>query len=171
MGFASHFAQREIAALLAPMSRDVWNLAHLGMRERLRELFDAEPTLANAVHARLGFTPLFALPDDEDEAADMATFLLTHGADATVRNSDGLTPEKAARQRGLIEAADLMRAAKPEAVGASTQPGFIPTPPLWRRPELVRLGQSDPGLDQVKEDAQTDERRQADDLLTRTQSD
>src|SRR5580704_8656968 len=29
----------------------------------------------------------------------------------------------------------------------------------------------DPGLDQVKEDAQTDERRQADDLLTRTQSD
>lgn len=37
--------------------------------------------------------------------------------------------------------------------------------------KLVRLGRSDPGLDQVKEDAQTDERRQADDLLTRTQSD
>jgi len=36
---------------------------------------------------------------------------------------------------------------------------------------LVRAGQSDPGLDQVKKDTETDERRQVDDLLTRTQSD
>src|SRR6266404_8491616 len=52
------------------------------------------------------------------------------------------------------------------------QPGYIPTqPPLAKARELVQLGQSDPGLDQVKEDAQSYERRQADDLLTRTQSD
>lgn len=35
----------------------------------------------------------------------------------------------------------------------------------------MRPRQSDTGLDQVEEDARTDERRQADDLLTRTQSD
>ena len=52
------------------------------------------------------------------------------------------------------------------------QPGYIPTPPaLAKGWELVRFGQSDPGLDQVKEDAQSDGRRQADDLLTRTHSD
>jgi uncharacterized protein len=112
MGFAAHFAQREIAAFLAPLSRDVWNLTHLGMKERLRELFAADPALVNAAHPKLSYTPLFALPDDEDEAADMATFLLAHGGDPTVRNRDGLTPEQVARQRGLIEAADLIRAAE-----------------------------------------------------------
>ena len=62
------------------------------------------------------------------------------------------------------------RAVKGPARGA--QPGYIPTQPrLAKGRELVRLGQSDPVLDQGKEDAQTDERRQADDLLTRTQSD
>src|SRR4030088_2288926 len=35
----------------------------------------------------------------------------------------------------------------------------------------VRPGQSAPGLDQVKEDAETDKCQQAEDLLTRTQSD
>jgi hypothetical protein len=53
-------------------------------------------------------TPLFCLPDDEDDAADMTAFLLTNGADPQVQNGEGLTPDQAARQRGLIDAADLM---------------------------------------------------------------
>lgn len=108
LGFASHFGRDEIAQLLAPLSRDVHNLTYLAKKERLRQLFAEQPALANAVHLKLGFTPLFTLPDDEDEAVEMAEFLLTHGADPRMRNRDGLTPEQSARRRGLVEAADLI---------------------------------------------------------------
>ncbi len=109
MGFAAHFGRRDIAELLAPESRDVLNLTYLGMRERLRELFAADPSLANAIHPRAGINPLFCLPDDEDEAVEMTEFLLAHGANPNVKNSEDLTAEQAARKRGLIDAADLMR--------------------------------------------------------------
>lgn len=108
LGFAAHFQQREMAALLAPLSRDVLELTYLGMKERLRELFAAEPALANAVHPKAGITPLFCLPDDEEDAVEMAALLLAHGADPKVMSKEGLTAEQAARRRGLIDAADLM---------------------------------------------------------------
>jgi ankyrin repeat protein len=108
LGFAAHFGQREIATFLAPLSRDVPNLTYLGMAERLRELFAVDPTLVNAVYPKFDATPLFALPDDEEEAVEMAAALLAHGADPQIRNKDGLTAEQAARMRGLIDAADLM---------------------------------------------------------------
>jgi uncharacterized protein len=106
LGFAAYFGRREIAAFLAPLSRDVPNLTYLGMDERLRELFAVDPTLVNAVYPDA--TPLFDLPDDEEEAVEMAAVLLAHGADPQIRNKDGLTAEEAARKRGLIDAADLM---------------------------------------------------------------
>jgi ankyrin repeat protein len=108
LGFAAHFGRRDIAVLLAPLSRDVLNLTYLGMKERLRELFAAEPALANAIHPRAGITPLFCLPDDEDEAIEMTELLLAHGANPDVKNSDDLTAVQSARKRGLIDAADLM---------------------------------------------------------------
>jgi len=108
MGFAAHFGRRDIAAFLAPLSRDVFNLTWLGMAERLRELFAEDPRLANAWAPRAGVTPLFCLPDDEDAAIAMTTLLLAHGADPTTVNNEGLTAEQDARRRGLIDAADLM---------------------------------------------------------------
>jgi len=45
LGFAAHFQRTEIAALLAPLSRDVHNLTALGMQERLAELFAASPVV------------------------------------------------------------------------------------------------------------------------------
>jgi hypothetical protein len=108
MGFAAHFERREIADFLAPLSRDVFNLAWLGMAKRLRELFAEDPRLANAVAPRAGITPLFCLPDDEDAALAIATLLLAHGADPNFVNRDGLTAEQDARRRGLFDAADLM---------------------------------------------------------------
>lgn len=108
MGYAAHFDRREIAAFLAPLSRDVHELTYLGMMERLRALFAEDPQLANAVAPRAGITPLFRLPDDEDEALAMAILLLEHGADPDIVNRDGLTAEQKARRRGLIDAADLM---------------------------------------------------------------
>ncbi len=110
LGWADYFKRPEIAAILAPLSRDVSSLVRLGMKERLRELFAADPALVNAA-PKSGVPLLNALPDDEDAAADMAGFLLSHGADPRARNKDGATPEQAARQRGLIDPADLIREA------------------------------------------------------------
>lgn len=108
MGFAAEFKRHDIAALLAPLSRDLPELVYLGMAERVGELLAEEPALANAVLLRSGITPLFCLPDDEDEAVEMAALLLAHGASPAFRNKAGLTAEQAARNRGLIEAADLI---------------------------------------------------------------
>jgi ankyrin repeat protein len=111
LGFAAHFDRHELVDLLAPLSRDVWNLVYLGRRKRLIELFGEDPLLVNAINPK-GYGPLFFLPDDEDEAVEMTTLLLEHGADAGHRNHDGITAEEAARRRGLTDAADLMRADK-----------------------------------------------------------
>jgi len=111
MGFASHFGRRAMLDDLAPLSRDVHILTYEGFTGRLAELFAAEPDLVNLPHARRGGTPLFCLPDDEDAAADMAAFLLAYGADVTMRNAQGDTPEQAARKRGLEDAADIIREA------------------------------------------------------------
>jgi ankyrin repeat protein len=108
MGFAAHFERRDIAAFLAPLSRDVFNLSYLGMAARLRELLAEDPRLANAVAPRAGITPLFCLPDSEDAAVAIATLLLAHGADPHVVNAEGLTAEQEARRRGLIDAADII---------------------------------------------------------------
>jgi ankyrin repeat protein len=110
MGFASHFGRSEIAAFLAPLSRDVHNLTYLGFQDRLAELFAADPNLANARHFRFGWTPLFVLPVDQDAAMDMAAFLLDHGTDPDIRDPEnGLTVEQVLRRDGLIELADFLR--------------------------------------------------------------
>ena len=111
MGFAAHFERRDIAAFLAPLSRDVFNLTYLGMAERLHELFAEDPQLVNATAQRAGITPLFCLPDDEHAAVAITTLLLAHGADPNIASKDGLTAEQDARRRGLIDAADLISGA------------------------------------------------------------
>ena len=113
MGFAAHFDRREIAAFLAPLSRDVHNLTYLGMKDRLGELFAADPTLVNVRHLKLGFTPLFALPANDDDAIDMASFLLSHGADRAIVNGDGLTAEELLRKEERMEIAEFLHDARP----------------------------------------------------------
>jgi hypothetical protein len=118
LGFAAHFQRRTIAEFLAPLSRDVHNLTSLGMKERLRELFAADPAAVNMRHPRSGSTPLFVLPEDEDEALETAAFLLDHGADPGIANNAGLTAIETVRTRGLLDAAELLESAKrPKAKG------------------------------------------------------
>jgi hypothetical protein len=118
MGFAAHFGQRATAELLAPHSRDVHNMVFLGMKPRLRELFAAEPALANLAHFRSGLTPLFTLPADDAAALEMSQFLLEHGAEPAFRGKDGKTPEQAARERGLARTAALLsRASRGRGLG------------------------------------------------------
>lgn len=111
MGYAAHFGRRGIAAFLAPLSRDVTELVYLGFVDQLAALFRQEPELVNTPHPKFGTLPLFALPEGEEEAAAMAEFLLTHGADPCAVMNEDVTAEKAARDRGLVDAADLIREA------------------------------------------------------------
>lgn len=110
LGFAARFRQHETARILAPHSRDVPHLTMLGLTDRLAELFAAEPALVDAPDPRYGLRPLFALPDDEEEAAAMVEFLLARGADPGLPDQEGMLPAEAARRRGLIDAAGLLEA-------------------------------------------------------------
>ena len=106
IGSANFHSRPEVVALLAPHSRDIRGLCFGGCTDRLRELMAQNPSLAS-LRSR-GAPPLFALPDEESAAVDVAELLLSFGADARVRNAEGLTPAEAARRRGLEDAAALL---------------------------------------------------------------
>jgi ankyrin repeat protein len=108
LSFAYFFGQPAMVDYLTPLTRDVFTLALANKGERLAQVLAAHPDLANA-RRRNGRTPLFDLPDDEDDAVAIVRLLLAHGADPTLTDKAGATPERAARHRGLDEAADLMR--------------------------------------------------------------
>jgi len=101
--------QPHMAKLLAPLSRDVRGLASLPDLARLEEVLATDPALANhRLDVEERPTPLFCLPEDENEAAAVAEMLLGHGADPSIRNRQGRTAADVARQRGLDDAADLI---------------------------------------------------------------
>ncbi len=86
-------------------------LANLALLDRLGDVLDREPLLANQrLAVDDGPTPLFCLPNGEDDAVKVARILLAHGADPAERNGRGETPVDMARRLGLEEAADLMEA-------------------------------------------------------------
>jgi hypothetical protein len=47
-------------------------------------------------------------PDDEQRAIDIAELLMSHGADATLKNNDGETASDRARRLGMDRLADLL---------------------------------------------------------------
>ncbi|MGI8784298.1 MAG: ankyrin repeat domain-containing protein [Acidobacteriota bacterium] len=93
--------------LLSCFSRDVWALAFTANVERLREVLKAEPRLATLG----GFEtpPLMWLPDDEALAIEIVELFLSHGADPTIRNMQGMTAADLASKRGLDDVAELLR--------------------------------------------------------------
>ena len=106
LGHANYQGRPEMIAVIAPVSRDIRGLCFCGAVERLAALFAEDPTLV--CRPSRGELPLFCLPDDDDRAVEVAELLLAHGADASVRNTAGLTAARVASQRGLEEAADLI---------------------------------------------------------------
>jgi ankyrin repeat protein len=110
LGFANHFGQVAVMELLAPLSRDVFGLAVTANVERLAAVLAGDPALAGARNSR-GEPLLFALPDDEAAAEEVARVLLAHGADPRATDSKGETPAHAAERRGLDEAAERIREA------------------------------------------------------------
>ncbi|RYG64584.1 hypothetical protein EON77_19540 [bacterium] len=110
LGYAASARQHRVAQCLAPLSSDVNPLAYFGKRERLAAILADAPARVNEPHLRTSNTPLFCLPDDEDDAIAMADFLLSRGADPAYRNREGLTAEAFVRRRGLFLAADHLAA-------------------------------------------------------------
>jgi ankyrin repeat protein len=106
LGAANFHNRPEVVRLLAPRSRDTRGLCFGGRTDRLRELLTEDAALAS--RPSRGEPPLFALPDDESAAVEVAELLLSFGADPRVRNANGLIPAEAARKRGLEDAAALL---------------------------------------------------------------
>ena len=86
----------------------MWSLAFAGKVDRLRELLDEEPGLAGARWS-IGVTPLMRLPNDDAKALEIVELLLSHGADASVRDAEGFTAADLAERRGLAAAAAALR--------------------------------------------------------------
>ena len=113
IGFAAHHGRAELVDLLSGVIRDVWHLAYQGKVDRLRVVLTEEPERAREVSIH-GVTPLWWLPNDATLAAEVATLLLAHGADPTVRSKEGTTAADDARRRSLDVAADLIDSAAAE---------------------------------------------------------
>lgn len=100
--------ERELMALLAPHSRDIWELVFGGQVARVRVLLEERPELARV--AGDGQTLLHWLtPDDEAIALETARLLLAHGADPAVPNPEGMTAAHRAERIGMLELAALLR--------------------------------------------------------------
>jgi uncharacterized protein len=108
IGFARYFQLTRMIDLLAPHSRSLGALAFAGKVDRLRELLTADPSLAKWVSPE-GITPIMRLPDDETKARQIVELFLANGADASVRNEEGLTAADIAEHRGMDEIAAVLR--------------------------------------------------------------
>lgn len=108
---ASYQERPDMAALIAPYSRNFRGLCYAGAVDRLRELLAEEPDRANR-EDRPGEPALFCLPDDEEKALAVAELLLSFGANPAFRNPLGQTPAETARRRGLDDVAALIEDAE-----------------------------------------------------------
>ena len=109
MGFASFNHHTAVLEVLSARSRDVYDLCFEGYVDRVRAVLLEEPQ-----RARSQPSPLFWLPEDEDEALAIAEMLLDAGADAGRRNVANLTPADVAGRRGMPRLAARLRRAEGE---------------------------------------------------------
>ena len=110
MGHAQHNDHRAMLDLLAPHSRNVWMLGYCARLERLADVLHGDASGAREVTPE-GITPLFWLPDNDEQAVAVATLLMAHGADPAAVSNDGRTAADTARKRGLEQAAALLSSA------------------------------------------------------------
>ncbi len=107
-GGASHFLNRDVMDLLAPLTNDVWNLTYNGYVDRLREVLEEKPERAQVDWDE--WSPLLWLPPhDEDVALEAAKLLVKHGADPHRSASDGATPAGRAEALGMTRVAEYLR--------------------------------------------------------------
>ena len=109
LSWAVVLGQHDVATALVPRSRDIRSLSRLGEVERLRDVLQAAPALAQVMlHGVEAPTALFCFAEDDETAADAVRVLLAFGADRAVRDAQGRTAAVLARQRGLELTAALL---------------------------------------------------------------
>jgi ankyrin repeat protein len=110
LGGAMYAQHEPMIQLLSRYSRDLWELAHHGDVDRVREVLRTEPERAKGVWD--GHTPLMWLaPDDEAKAIEVAKLLLAHGADPNLVSKDGESAADRAERLGMFQLAELLRSA------------------------------------------------------------
>jgi ankyrin repeat protein len=100
IGWAAHGDRMAMVDLLSRYSRNIWTLSFRGYVARVREILREEPALARQVGEN-GITPLWWLPDDEDQALEIVELLLAAGADPSLRSKSGSTAAEWALKRGM----------------------------------------------------------------------
>jgi ankyrin repeat protein len=111
-GNASHFLHRRMMELLAPITKDVWNLTYNGYLDRLREVIEEKPERARVDWGE--WSPLFWLPPhDEDVALETAKLFVKHGANPHQRADDGATPQSRAEALGMPRVAEYLSSLRP----------------------------------------------------------
>jgi ankyrin repeat protein len=110
IGTATYCGSKGAIDVLSQFSRDIAALTFNGKVERVRELVEADPSLART-------TPdvdslLLSLPPDvEERAIEIARVLLNHGADPRIQDSTGRTPAERAERLAMFDLARLLRSA------------------------------------------------------------
>lgn len=119
LGWAMHLGKPQLAEYFSTLSTDLFGLVALGKVDRVRSLLGEQASLATLWPGSEAV--LFYLPDsDEDLALEMAEFLLSRGANASHKSSDGRTAADQAERNGMEALAELLRAAEREGFPSST---------------------------------------------------
>jgi ankyrin repeat protein len=102
IGTATYSGCERITEFLSRYSRDIGTLTFNGKVERVRELVEADPSLARTTAD--GDSLFFWLPrDNEARAVAIARLLLEHGADPSVTDANGMTPGDRAERLAMFE--------------------------------------------------------------------
>jgi uncharacterized protein len=112
IGWAAHGDRREMVDFLSQYSRNVWTLSFGGYVDRLRAILRDDPSLAQVTSAN-GVTPLWWLPDDEDQALEIVELLLAHGANPAARSKEGTTAADWAAKRGMTRVVTCIKGDRP----------------------------------------------------------
>lgn len=108
IGTATYCGNTRAIDLLSRYSHEIGTLTFNGKVERIRELVDADPSLARATPD--GASLLLWLPqDDEPRAIEIAQLLLANGADPSVTDSTRRTPAERAERLAMFDLARLLR--------------------------------------------------------------
>jgi ankyrin repeat protein len=110
IGTATYCGSKGAIDVLSQFSRDIVALTFNGKVERVRELVEADPSLARTTPD--GDSLLLSLPPDvEERAIEIARVLLNHGADPRIQDSTGRTPAERAERLAMFDLARLLRSA------------------------------------------------------------
>ena len=108
IGTATYCGNTRAIELLSRYSREIGTLIFNGKAERVRELVEADPSLARATPD--GASLLLWLPRDVDRVRlIIARLLLANGADPSVTDSTGRTPADRAERLAMFELAHVLR--------------------------------------------------------------